>query len=187
MRSLATYSSSIVPLCWVAFLIVWAILAMVSRGSRKRSRSVAASALRLLLFVGAYLAVRYGSSAPLFGAYTDALAAAGAVLCMLGLAFAIWARVTLGRSWGMPMTLHDDPELVTSGPYRYVRHPIYTGMSAMLIGTSLVYPFAAVPCLLTIAYSAFAARREERDMEQRFPDAYPEYRSRSKFLVPFVF
>jgi hypothetical protein len=130
MRSLATYSSWIVPLCWIAFLITWGILAMVYGGTRKRSRSVAASGLRLLLFVGAYLAVRYGNSAPLFGAYTDAVATAGAVLCMLGLAFAVWARVALGRSWRMPMTLHDDPELVTAGPYHYVRHPIYTGSGA---------------------------------------------------------
>ena len=56
----------------------------------------------------------------------------------------------------------------------------------MLIGTALVHPLAAAPCLGLVAYSAFAARREERDMEQRFPDAYPEYKRHSKFLVPFL-
>ena len=187
MPSLATYSSSIVGICWLAFFVAWAILAMVYGSSGKRSSSAAAIGLRVLLLAGAYLAVRYGNSAPLLGPLTDDFAAAGALLCIVGLAFAVWARVALGRSWGMPMTLHDDPELVTSGPYRYVRHPIYSGLSAMLLGTSLVYPLAAVPCLLTIAYSVFAARREERDMEQRFPEAYAEYRGRSKFLVPFVF
>ena len=89
----------------------------------------------------------YGDSVRPFGDFTDGAATAGVMLCILGLQFAVWARVTLGRSWGMPMTLHANPELVTAGPYRYVRHPIYTGLSAMLIGTSLVYPVAAAPCL----------------------------------------
>jgi hypothetical protein len=66
--------------------------------------------------------------------------------------------------------------------------PIYTGLSVILIGTALVYPSAvALPCALMIAYSVFSARREERDMEQRFPSTYAEYKQHSKFLVPFLF
>ena len=103
-----------------------------------------------------------------------------------GVAFAIWARVTRGRNWGMPMTLHDDPELVTAGPYRFVRHPIYTGLAAMFIGTALVFPLGAFAGVIMIAYMIFSARREERDMETRFPDAYPAYKQRSKMLVPFL-
>jgi protein-S-isoprenylcysteine O-methyltransferase Ste14 len=179
-------SSLIIGICWLAFVIAWAILAMIYGGSRKRSGTAAAIGLRLAMLAAAYLAFRYGNSGRLFGDFTEGVAVAGASLCIVGLAFAVWARVTLGRSWAMPMAPHDNPELVTSGPYRYVRHPIYMGLSAMLIGTSLVYPVAAVPCLITIAYSVLAARREERYMEQRFPDAYPEYKRRSKFLVPFL-
>ena len=67
-----------------------------------------------------------------------------------------------------------------------MRHPIYTGLAAMLIGTVLVYPLAAVAGVAMIVYMVFSARREERDMEARFPDAYPEYRRRSKMLVPFL-
>jgi protein-S-isoprenylcysteine O-methyltransferase Ste14 len=55
-----------------------------------------------------------------------------------GIALAIWARVHLGRNWGMPMTQKAEPELVTSGPYRFVRHPIYSGLLAWLLGTALV-------------------------------------------------
>jgi protein-S-isoprenylcysteine O-methyltransferase Ste14 len=57
----------------------------------------------------------------------------------------------------------------------------------MLIGTSLAFPIAALPCAIMIVYMVFSARREERDMQQRFPDAYPGYRKRSKFLVPFLY
>lgn len=72
------------------------------------------------------------------------------------------------------------------GPYRFVRHPIYTGVAAMFIGTALVYPLAALAGIVMIAYMVFSARREERDMEAQFPDAYPAYKQRSKMLVPFL-
>jgi protein-S-isoprenylcysteine O-methyltransferase Ste14 len=87
----------------------------------------------------------------------------------------------------MPMTRHESPELVTSGPYRFVRHPIYTGILFMLVGTSLLHPVAAVPSAVFIAYFVYSARREESDMERQFPNAYPGYRQRSKMLIPFVF
>ena len=121
-----------------------------------------------------------------FGDLTNGFATAGMFLCLAGLTFAVWARVSLGRSWGMPMAQHDNPELVTSGPYALVRHPIYTALAAMLIGTSLVFPVAVIPCAATIVYMVFAAHREELDMEQRFPGAYSEYTRRSKFIVPFL-
>jgi Phospholipid methyltransferase len=66
------------------------------------------------------------------------LGAIGAVVFASGIALAIWARVQLGQNWGMPMTQKAEPELVTSGPYRFVRHPIYSGLLAALLGTALV-------------------------------------------------
>ena len=178
--------SLIVGLCWLVFFVAWAILATIHGRGGRRSSSAGAAGLRLLVLAAVYLGIFYSDSVRPFGDFTDGCATAGVLLCIVGLQLAVWARVTLGRSWGMPMTLHKNPELVTGGPYRYVRHPIYTGLSAMLIGTSLVHPLAAAPCLFIVAYYAFAARREERDMEQRFPDTYPEYKRHSKFLVPFL-
>jgi protein-S-isoprenylcysteine O-methyltransferase Ste14 len=179
---------TIVAGCWVAFLVVWAILAMTFRGSGRSSAMPPTSGVRLLLVIAIFLAIGYGRTVTLqpFGRFTLDVAAAGAALCIVGLAFAIWARVALGRNWGMPMTQHEHPELVTSGPYRLVRHPIYTGMNAMMIGTALVHPIAALPCLGMVGYTIYSARREERDMEQRFPGTYAEYRRRSKMLVPFL-
>jgi protein-S-isoprenylcysteine O-methyltransferase Ste14 len=180
--------SWIVGGCWVAFWLAWAICAMVFGGGAQRSFSPVASGVRLLIvwsvFLGFFFAPRWLS----FGELTDELAITGAALCIIGVAFAVWARVALGRNWGMPMTRHADPELVTSGPYRFVRHPIYTGLSVILIGSALVYPHAvALPCAMMVGYSVFSARREERDLEARFPETYPVYKRRSKFLVPFVF
>jgi protein-S-isoprenylcysteine O-methyltransferase Ste14 len=179
---------AIIGLCWVVFLISWAIFAMTFGSSGRNYYTPGGRAIRLLFVVAIFLAVGYGRTLTLrpFGELTLDVAAAGAALCIVGLAFAIWARVALGRSWGMPMTQHEDPDLVTSGPYRFVRHPIYTGLSAMMIGTALVHPLAALPCLCMVGYSVFSAFREERDMERRFPGAYSDYKKSSKMLVPFL-
>src|SRR5262249_17801359 len=113
---------------------------------------------------------------------------AGVVLCVAGVAFAIWARRTLGKNWGMPMTVHQSPELVTSGPYATVRHPIYSAILLALSGTALalnLWWFVAVAAAL--AYFSFAARREERTMLAAFPREYPAYRERTKMIVPWIF
>lgn len=184
-----TIYHAVIGICWLAFIAAWAVLAVVFGGLRRRSYSPKACGFRILLAVAIFIGIQYAARSPVqpFGNLGPDWAAVGAAVCVAGLAFAIWARVALGRNWGMPMTLHEDPELVTSGPYRYVRHPIYTGLTAMLIGTSLAYPLAALPCAFVIAYSVFSAFQEERDMEKRFPEAYPEYKKRSKMLVPFLF
>jgi len=64
----------------------------------------------------------------------------GVALCALGIGLAIWARTYLGRNWGMPMSRKENPELVTSGPYAYVRHPIYTGLLIAMLGSVTVLP-----------------------------------------------
>ena len=66
------------------------------------------------------------------------LAVIGTLVFACGIGLAVWARLHLGRNWGMPMTQRAEPELVTSGPYRFVRHPIYSGLLAAMLGTALV-------------------------------------------------
>jgi protein-S-isoprenylcysteine O-methyltransferase Ste14 len=167
---------AVVGICWIAFFAAWAILAIVFGQGGRRNYSSMSIGVRLILAVIVVIGIRFASRAPTqdFSAYMGRMAGVGTGLCIIGLAFAIWARVLLGRNWGMPMTLHEDPELVTTGPYRYVRHPIYTGLIAMFIGTSLVYSPVALPGMFVIAYSLYSAVREERDMRKRFPEAYTE-------------
>ena len=142
-----------IGLCWLVFLASWMVFAMVFGGGGRRRQTPGAIGVRLVILGTMFVGVFYGDRIRIqpFGPYALEFARAGVTLAYVGLAFAIWARVTLGRSWGMPMSLHDNPELVTSGPYRFVRHPIYTGLSAMLIGTALVYPLAVVPCVAMIS------------------------------------
>jgi len=185
---MASYGA-IIGFCWLAFVLAWVIAGLAYRDTGRNYNTRGGSGLRNLLAVGILVAIGYGQIVRFqpFGEYAADFAAAGVALCVVGLVFAIWARVALGSNWGMPMTEHESPELVTSGPYRLVRHPIYTGGSAMMIGTALVHPLAVLPCVFFVWYSVASALREERDMDQRFPTAYADYRKRSKMLVPFLF
>jgi protein-S-isoprenylcysteine O-methyltransferase Ste14 len=115
-------------------------------------------------------------------------AATGLALFAAGLAFAIWARVHIGRNWGTPMTQKNDPELVTSGPYRLVRHPIYSGILVASAGTAVALDWMwLVAVALACVYFVYSATVEERFLAGRFPDDYPAYKRSTKMLVPFVF
>lgn len=111
----------------------------------------------------------------------------GSVLFVAGLALAVWARIYLGRNWGMPMTKKDEPELVTSGPYRYVRHPIYSGLLLAVLGTALATNlYLLIALVLVGAYFIYSATVEERLMTDTFPGAYGKYKTATKMLVPSV-
>ena len=116
------------------------------------------------------------------------LAAVGLVLFACGLAFAVWARVHIGRNWGTPMTQKKEPELVTSGPYHLVRHPIYSGILVAGVGTAVALGWMwLVVAGLAGIYFIYAATVEERYLAGQFPDTYPSYKRSTKMLVPFVF
>lgn len=111
----------------------------------------------------------------------------GLAVFLLGLALAIWARVYLGRNWGMPMSQKADPELVTSGPYSIIRHPIYSGIILAMIGTTIaVSLYWLVAVMVLGAYFLYSSVVEERLMTRLFPDTYPEYKRSTKRLVPFI-
>ena len=121
--------------------------------------------------------------------HTDPLrAGAGLVLFAVGLGFAIWARVHIGRNWGTPMTSKDEPELVTTGPYRYVRHPIYSGILVAGARTAVALSWIRlIAVVLAGIYFLYSATVEERFLTEQFPDAYPAYKRATKMLVPFLF
>jgi hypothetical protein len=85
-----------------------------------------------------------------------------------GIALAVSSRVQLGRNWGRPMTQKAEPELVTSGPYRFVRHPIYSGLLAALLGTALVTNLIGLIIVAILgAYFYYCASVEEKSVHGR--------------------
>jgi protein-S-isoprenylcysteine O-methyltransferase Ste14 len=172
-----------IGIAWALFWVYWLVAAIGAKRSSARRRrlpfagaSVVAVILVLRVFRGGSLAVE----SPVVGAI-------GAVLFVCGLGLAIWARIYLGRNWGMPMTEKAEPELVTSGPYRFVRHPIYSGLLLAVVGTALVTNLVGlVVAVILGAYFYYSARTEEKNLTATFPTAYPAYRMATKMLIPFV-
>ena len=112
----------------------------------------------------------------------------GLAIFASGLAVAIRARRYLGRNWGAPMSEKVNPELVTTGPYRTVRHPIYSGIILALVGSAVaVNWYWLIVAALSAFFFVYSAYMEERYMTVRFPDAYPVYKRSTKMLIPFVF
>jgi len=174
-----------IAVAWVAFWVYW----LVSAASAKQGthRGLAGRLPRLAIIAVAVVLLRFSGLRGSGTVDSVALAAAGSALFAAGLGLAIWARIHLGRNWGMPMTRKDEPELVTSGPYRFVRHPIYSGILLALLGTALATDlYLLVVFAILGAYFIRAARVEERLMAAAFPAAYASYRARSKMLIPFV-
>ena len=112
----------------------------------------------------------------------------GAAVTAAGLLFAVWARRHIGRNWSGQVTIKSDHELVTTGPYGMVRHPIYTGLLLAFAGTALAV--GEVRGLLALAIACAALWRklklEERYMREQFGEAYVEYTRRVAAIIPFL-
>ena len=120
--------------------------------------------------------------------HADLLAWAGVVMCVAGLLFCIWARFTLGRNWSGVVTFKGGHELITRGPYSLVRHPIYTGIFVMIIGTVIVFGHVAGIIALPFIFCGLwiKLRYEEKLMLEKFPHEYRAYQRRVKRLIPFI-
>ncbi len=167
---------------WLAFGAYWFLAAFRSKQGSANPGSRVPGLLVIVVFVLLRvlrlhtLAVR-----PL------SLEIVGLAIFLAGVVLAVWARLHLGRNWGMPMTRKDEPELVTTGPYRFVRHPIYSGLLTAILGTALATNLYWLIALAILGlYFVHSARVEERLMIATFPDAYPGYRARTKMLIPFL-
>lgn len=170
---------------WAAFWLYWIAAAFsMKRGRVPWGRE---ARIRVVLIVLVVVLVRLGAFRG-HGVHTDPLREGiGSALFVGGLAFAIWARLNIGRNWGTPMTQKDEPELVTSGPYRLVRHPIYSGVLVAGAGTAVALSWWwLVPVTLAGIYFTYSATVEERYLTEQFPDGYPAYKRSSKMLVPFI-
>lgn len=180
---------------WILFAAYWLFMARNVKRNTGRSTWWKGSGLRALIIVAAVFALRLPGirgfvqeNRALFAVDEPLMGSLGVLITAAGIGFAIWARVYLGRNWGMPMSRKEDPELVTGGPYAYVRHPIYTGILLAMLGSALGESvFWVLPLLLFGGYFIHSARAEERLMLEQFPEQYPGYRERTKMLLPFLF
>lgn len=182
----------VASLLWAAWAAIWAISALRVKRARRR-QSLASRlgqifwlAIAAALCVPTHLPGRFLETAWL--PRTPAILWTGTALTAAGIAFAVWARAVLGRNWSGIVTVKDDHELVRTGPYARIRHPIYSGLILALVGTAIC--LAEWRGLVAVAAVSVALwqklRLEERWMVETFGARYVEYRNGTWALIPFI-
>jgi protein-S-isoprenylcysteine O-methyltransferase Ste14 len=188
---MAQISHLIIAGCWLAFCIYWLVSALTVKAVSERKTFGSSLAYRIPVILGSVLLWGPDLNGPLsfvLTPHTNLMEFAGAMVCGSGLFIAIWARWTLAGNWSSTVTFKKDHELVRTGPYRFVRHPIYTGMLLMSVAVALEY--GHLRCWIGVIGWGIGfwikLKQEESLMLQHFPDEYPVYRRQVKALVPFV-
>jgi protein-S-isoprenylcysteine O-methyltransferase Ste14 len=178
--------------CWFVMAGVWLVLSFWRKSVKKREtaeeriRHIAPMLFGYWLLFGRTWTV--GWLEQIVIPRTQGVLWSGVLLTALGVAISIWARLTLGSNWSGVVTLKDDHELIRKGPYRWVRHPIYTGMLMGFVGTAFVEGrlrgWVGLAVVLVTFY--FKARREERFLRQEFGDGFEAHaRDTGMFLPKF--
>jgi protein-S-isoprenylcysteine O-methyltransferase Ste14 len=190
MRILHT---DLVPGLWIAWFVYWRIASNGVKAVRRReSPASRATHIVPLVLAALLLWVRtVPDGGVLFRRFlppTEATYWTGTLLVALGLAFSVWARVYIGRNWSATVTVKEDHELIRSGPYALVRHPIYSGLLLAFIGSAIVRGEwrGVLAVLIVIAALWRKLRLEERWMSDTFGDQYRDYRKHTAALIPFL-
>lgn len=181
----------IITALWLLFIVYWALAAAGAKRNVSRRRRGVELGLRVVLILIVVSLLQFRSLRLFLGQiqrfvnHSAILGWTGAVLCLLGFGLSIYARSHLGRNWGMPMSLKEQPELVTSGPYSRIRHPIYTGLILAMFGSAIAVSIVwALVLVVVSAYFIYSARQEETIMLQQFHETYAAYMARTGMFLP---
>ena len=175
---------------WIVFGLVWVIGARTSKRTARREplrNGIAHASLTALVALLLFWPELFGPLNTRFVPDTEGVELGGLVLTCIGVGFAIWARLSLGRNWsGTVTTIKEDHTLIREGPYRLVRHPIYFGILLAMAGTAIGYGKVAGLIALPIAVLAFwtKSRTEERFMLAQFGPQYSAYQHEVKAFIP---
>jgi protein-S-isoprenylcysteine O-methyltransferase Ste14 len=195
----------IVTLIYVSFVLTladWfaalrkgqAVTLLPERGERKWP--LWTQVIIIIIGMGLCIPLFYFGWIPLFQVpsnITFTLGLIGLLLYLVGLIFMLWARRTLGKYWGLSTSLqvklHDDHQIMQSGPYAFIRHPMYFGWWTAMLGLTLLYPVWALFILFLSTLISFIgrARREEAALAEKFGNSWIEYKKRTKFTIPFIY
>jgi protein-S-isoprenylcysteine O-methyltransferase Ste14 len=175
---------------WYALGVYWAVSALrvkqtkVTEGTAGRLLHTGVMALAFLLLASHRLDV--GLLGRRFVPESSSLRDLGIFLTFVGAGIAIWARYSLGQYWSARVTLKIDHRLIRSGPYAYVRHPLYAGLLLAMAGTALVVGEwrAVIAVLVALIEFSRKAAKEEALLSTEFNDDYEEYRKHAGFLTP---
>jgi protein-S-isoprenylcysteine O-methyltransferase Ste14 len=178
---------------WIAWALFWLVMALRTKRTQRREPFASRLSYVAIGVIGGVLIASH--RLPWAGVMNLRLwprAALtywlGLALLAAGLAFAVWARLHLGSNWSGAVTVKEGHELIRTGPYAYVRHPIYTGILAGVLGTAICSGTlrAALGFAIIAAALLVKTRTEERFMSETFPAEYPDYAASVPGLIPFT-
>jgi protein-S-isoprenylcysteine O-methyltransferase Ste14 len=186
------FYESLFPTLWIAFLLYWQIKAIHTK-TTQRLEPAASRILRVVIF-GIAIALLSTTRIPLRWLYLQLWPVGllpfwlGAAVLLAGLLFAIWAREHLGRNWSRSVTIKQDHELIATGPYAVVRHPIYTGILAGFLGTAIAVSQVRGFISFVLIFLALwlKLRMEEQWMRSQFGETYAAYTRQTAALVPYL-
>lgn len=187
------FYESFFPVVWIAFLVYWNLKAAHTKATT-RLEPAASRIVRVLVFV-IVIVLLSTTRIPLPWLYRQLWPAGllafwlGAAVTVAGLLFAVWAREHLGRNWSRSVTIKQDHELITSGPYSLVRHPIYTGTLAGFLGMAIALSEVRGVVVIVLVFLVFWSklRMEEAWMRSQFGETYANYSHQTAALVPYLF
>lgn len=181
----------LIPLMWSAWALYWIICSRNAKRTVRRESLVSRVSNILPLVIGILLValphIPYAVFDTRILPRTMATYWSGVTLVFLGLVFAVWARRHIGRNWSGTVTVKENHALVRTGPYAWVRHPIYTGLLAAILGTAIARGELRGVWAVALCTAAFVTklRTEERWMREVFGEEYERYRAAVSALIPF--
>jgi len=180
----------LIELPWIVFVVYWIIGALKTRATREKESLASRYAVLSLEIVG-YMLIFNGSTG--FGFLgnriiprTLVVAIPGVICTWAGIGLALWARYHLAEYWSARVTIKEDHQLIRTGPYTHLRHPIYSGLVLATIGSAVVideWRCVLGICLVLTGYWV-KARKEEVMLSQEFGDVFREHQKHTGFLVP---
>lgn len=180
----------VAALVWIAFSVYWG-LAAKKASEAKTAESAGSRRVHVTLMTGGQLLLFLSVPGLRQSFVPDkpVWIAAGFTILAASVALAMWAREHLGRNWSGRIETKVDHELVRTGPYRKLRHPIYTAMIGMCVGTALIdgRVHALVGTAMVVVAYWRKVRMEEANLRQAFGDRYHAYRQGTWGAIPGLF
>jgi len=176
--------------CWAIWLLVWLFMAFFSKSTKRRESPGQRLQHVIPAMLGFLLIFRKGFDTPWFTRpiFPDnaALMLICVALTIFGLLFSVWARLVLGSNWSGTVTIKANHQLIRRGPYRFIRHPIYTGMLTALLTTAITQRLVSGVLGFAVVYFALyrKALREESFLSQEFGDAFAEHQRHTGMFLP---
>jgi protein-S-isoprenylcysteine O-methyltransferase Ste14 len=175
---------------WIVFIVYWIAGALKTRATREKESFTSRFVVLAIEVIGYLLIFSASTGIGVLG--TRVLPRSllgpvvGVVLTWLGIALAIWARYHLAEYWSARVTIKEGHQLIRTGPYTHLRHPIYSGLVLATLGSALVidrWRCVLGLCLVLAGY-CFKAKKEETMLTQQFGDAFREHQKHTGFLIP---